>query len=53
MILDIKSKVAPMVERGLSYEEVASANPTSAYNARYGDSERFLRAVYSELGGLD
>ena len=44
MILDIKSKVAPMVERGLSYEEVASANPTSAYNARYGDSE---------LGGLD
>ncbi|HAI15552.1 MAG: MBL fold metallo-hydrolase [Gammaproteobacteria bacterium] len=53
MILDVKSKVAPMVERGLSYEEVASANPTSAYNARYGDSERFLRAVYSELGGLD
>ena len=53
MILDVKSKVAPMVERGLSYEEVASANPTSAYDPRYGDSERFLRAVYSELGGLD
>ena len=53
MILDVRSKVAPMVERGLSYEEVASANPTSAYSARYGDSERFLRAVYSELGGLD
>tara|TARA_B100000929_G_scaffold214399_2_gene171315 strand:- start:2471 stop:3268 length:798 start_codon:yes stop_codon:yes gene_type:complete len=53
MILDVKSKVAPMVERGLNYEEVAAANPTSAYNARYGDPERFLRAVYSELGGIE
>jgi hypothetical protein len=53
MILDVKSKVASMVERGLNYEEVAAANPTSAYNARYGDPERFLRAVYSELGGIE
>ncbi len=53
MILDVKSKVVSMVERGLNYEEVAAANPTSAYNARYGDPERFLRAVYSELGGIE
>ena len=53
MILDVKSKVVSMVERGLSYEEVAAANPTSAYNGRYGDQERFLRAVYSELGGIE
>ena len=53
MILDVKSKVVSMVERGLSYEEVAAANPTSAYNGRYGDPERFLRAVYSELGGIE
>ena len=53
MILDVKSKVVSMVERGLNYEEVAEANPTSAYNARYGDPERFLRAVYSELGGIE
>ena len=53
MILDVKSKVVSMVESGLNYEEVAEANPTSAYNARYGDPERFLRAVYSELGGIE
>lgn len=51
MVLDVKSRVAPMVERGMSYEQVAAANPTAAYNDRYGDPERFLRAVYSELGG--
>ena len=53
MILDVKSKVVSMVERGLNYEEVAEANPTSAYNARYGYPERFLRAVYSELCGIE
>ncbi|MDA1370766.1 MAG: MBL fold metallo-hydrolase [Proteobacteria bacterium] len=51
MVLDVKNRVAPLVERGMSYEQVAAANPTAAYNDRYGDPERFLRAVYSELGG--
>lgn len=51
MVLDVVDQVAPMVERGMSYEQVAAANPTRAYNDRYGDPERFLRAVYSELGG--
>jgi cyclase len=52
MILDVISKVAPMVARGMTYEQVAAANPTAAYADRgYGDPERFLRAVYSELGG--
>ncbi len=51
MVLDVVERVAPLVERGMSYEQVAASNPTAAYNARYGDPERFLRAVYSELGG--
>ena len=51
MILDTSQQVAAMVERGMSYEEVAAANPTAAYNDRYGDPDRFLRAVYTELGG--
>ena len=51
MVLDVKSRVEPMVERGMTYDQVAAANPTAAYNDRYGDPERFLRAVYSELGG--
>ncbi|HSH74915.1 MAG TPA: MBL fold metallo-hydrolase [Longimicrobiales bacterium] len=51
MILDVVSKIQPMVERGLTYDDVADANPTGPYNAKWGDPERFLRAVYSELGG--
>ena len=51
MILDVQARVAPMVADGMSYEQVASSNPTAAYNAQYGDPERFLRAVYTELGG--
>ncbi len=51
LVRDLKSRVEPMVERGMTYDQVAAANPTAAYNDRYGDPERFLRAVYSELGG--
>ena len=51
MILDVRDQVAPMVESGMSYEKVAAADPTAAYNNRYGNPDRFLRAVYTELGG--
>ncbi|NKB34950.1 MAG: MBL fold metallo-hydrolase [Pseudomonadales bacterium] len=51
MVIDVAAQVEEMVVRGMSYEDVASANPTSAYNDRYGDPDRFLRAVYTELGG--
>jgi glyoxylase-like metal-dependent hydrolase (beta-lactamase superfamily II) len=51
MILDVRDQVAPMVESGMSYEEVAAADPTAAYNDRYGNPDRFLRAVYTEVGG--
>ncbi len=51
MVLDVKGRVESMVEAGRSYEDVAAANPTAAYNAQYGDPDRFLRAVYTELGG--
>jgi glyoxylase-like metal-dependent hydrolase (beta-lactamase superfamily II) len=51
MVIDVKAKVGPMVERGMTYEQVARANPTAEYNAKWGDPERFLTAVYAELGG--
>jgi glyoxylase-like metal-dependent hydrolase (beta-lactamase superfamily II) len=51
MILDVVSKVRPMVARGLTYEDVAGTDPTGPYNAQWGDPERFLRAVYAQLGG--
>lgn len=53
MVLDVKARVTTLVERGLSYDQVAAANPTAPYNAKWGDPERFLRAVYAELGGED
>ena len=52
MIIDVVATVRPMVARGATYEQVAASNPTAAYASMgYGDPERFLRAVYAELGG--
>jgi glyoxylase-like metal-dependent hydrolase (beta-lactamase superfamily II) len=51
MVLDVKARVAGMVARGMTYEQVAAARPTAAYEAKWGDPERFLTAVYAELGG--
>ena len=51
MVLDVSAAVEAMVASGMSYEQVAAANPTAAYNDRYGDPDRFLRALYTELGG--
>ncbi len=51
MVLDVQAKVAEMVAEGMTYDQVAAANPTTAYNDRYGDPDRFLGAVYTELGG--
>ncbi|MSR11056.1 MAG: MBL fold metallo-hydrolase [Gammaproteobacteria bacterium] len=53
MVLDVQARVAALVAQDMSYAQVAVANPTAAYNDRYGDPDRFLRAVYTELGGTD
>lgn len=51
MVIDVKNKVADMVRRGMTYQQVQAARPTAPYEAKWGDPERFLTAVYSELGG--
>jgi len=51
MVIDVKNKVAEMVARGMTYQQVQAARPTASYEAKWGDPERFLTAVYSELGG--
>lgn len=51
MVLDIVAKVTPLVAGGASYEEVFAADTTAPYNDRYGDPNRFLTAVFTELGG--
>lgn len=50
MILDVMESVRPLVERGLSYEQVEAANPTAKYDAKWGNPERFLPGVYMGLG---
>jgi len=51
MLLDVSGQVEELLARNMSYEQVAAADPTTAYNAQYGDPDRFLRALYTELGG--
>ncbi len=51
MILDVMSIVRPMVEQGMSYEQVVAANPTAKYDAKFGSPDRFLPGVYAGLGG--
>lgn len=51
MTLEIMSIVKPMVERGMSYEQVEAAKPTAKYDAQFGNPNRFLPGVYVGLGG--
>ena len=51
MVLDVSGQVAGLLEMNMSYEQVAAADPSAAYNAQYGDPDRFLRALFTELGG--
>ena len=49
MVIDVGDKVSELVGQGMTYEQVAAANPTAAYEAKWGSPERFLTAVYEEL----
>ena len=51
MVMDVKAKVSALVANGASYDDVVAAGPTSEYEAKWGDPERFLTAVYAELAG--
>ena len=51
MVIDVSGKVAELVEQGMTYEQVAAAGTTAAYEGKWGDPERFLTAVYAELAG--
>ena len=51
MVIDVAAQVSALVEQGMSYEQVAAANPTAPYEAKWGSPDRFLSAVYAELGG--
>ena len=55
MIIGVRDKVAPMVKKGMTVEQVTAAKPTSDYDAKMGDTgttgARFVGQLYAELGG--
>ena len=53
MVLTVRDRVAALVENGASYDDVAAARPTAEWEARWGNPERFLTAVYAELAGME
>ena len=53
MVLTVKDRVTALVEDGATYDDVLAAGPTAEWDARWGDPERFLTAVYAELAGTD
>ena len=55
MIMAIRDKVAPMVQRGMTAEQVAGAKPTADYDGKVPGvgttGERFVGQLYAELKG--
>jgi len=51
MVMDVRDRVEDLIAQGMNFEQVLSARPAAPYEAKWGDPERFLTAVYSELGG--
>ena len=51
MVIDVAGRVSELVEQGMTYEQVAAAGTTAAYEGKWGDPQRFLTAVYAELAG--
>jgi glyoxylase-like metal-dependent hydrolase (beta-lactamase superfamily II) len=51
MILAVKARVQSLIAQGMNVDQVLAARPTATYDAGMDNPERFLRALYTELGG--
>jgi cyclase len=49
MIVIIRDRIADMVKRGMTLDQVKAAKPTLDYDGRYGDPSGFIEAVYREV----
>jgi glyoxylase-like metal-dependent hydrolase (beta-lactamase superfamily II) len=49
MLTIIRDRVKDMKDSGMSLDEVLEARPSRDYDPRYGDSERFITALYQTL----
>jgi glyoxylase-like metal-dependent hydrolase (beta-lactamase superfamily II) len=55
MIIAVRDKIAPMVQRGMTVEQVTAAKPTSDYDAKVPGvgttADRFVGQLYAEIKG--
>ncbi|TFW15804.1 MBL fold metallo-hydrolase [Duganella callida] len=55
MLVDVRGKVATLKQQGKSLDEIVAANPTAAYDAKYGgfviNGGFFTKLVYDGLNG--
>jgi cyclase len=49
MIVIIRDRIQDMVKRGMTLDQVKSAQPTLDYDSRYGNPAAFIEAVYRDL----
>ncbi len=55
IIIGVRDKIAPMVKKGMTVEQVTAAKPTSDYDAKVPGigttGDRFIGQLYTELSG--
>ncbi|HEX7082136.1 MAG TPA: MBL fold metallo-hydrolase [Gammaproteobacteria bacterium] len=55
MVAEVYGRVKPMVEQGMTLEQVTAAQPTREFDERWGSPDTFLEGLYEsirlELGG--
>jgi cyclase len=49
MIAEVISRVVPLIEQGMTLEQVIAAAPTADLDERWGSPERFLPGLYESL----
>ena len=49
MVTIIRDRIADMLKRGMTIDQVKAARPTEDYDPRYGSNEKFIEAVYRSL----
>jgi len=49
MIAEVISRVVPLIEQGMTLEQVVAAAPTADLDERWGSPERFLPGLYESL----
>ena len=50
MLVTVRDRVAPMIAKGMTEDQIVAAKPTADLDAAWGQSERFVRGVSQSLG---